>query len=357
MDQGSNAITERLAAYSAVATSLALCSDRTLSELIDAASPLGTGIGGRSVRLDADGTPVFVKLVPLTALELRPGLTRSTANVFGLPAYCHYGLGSPGFGAWRELAVHTMTTNWVLAGQFHGFPLMYHWRVLPGPAPALPEELADVERAVARWGGRDEVGARIQALAQSTASIALFLEYFPDNLNQWLGTRMKAGDDAADRACAMVEAELAAGVSFMNARGLLHFDGHFNNILTDGQRLYFADYGLALSSRFELSADEAAFAARHRTYDRCYTVTHLVRWLVTAVHGCGWDELDAPVRAYARGEQPAGIPAAAATILLRYAPVAAVMGEFYRQLQQESLETPYPLEKLRQVSTETARPG
>ncbi|WP_406418196.1 hypothetical protein [Streptomyces sp. NBC_01614] len=36
---------------------------------------------------------------------------RSTANVLRLPAYFHHGIGSPGFGAWRELAVHTMTTN------------------------------------------------------------------------------------------------------------------------------------------------------------------------------------------------------------------------------------------------------
>ncbi|MFI7135214.1 hypothetical protein ACIBQ1_56840 [Nonomuraea sp. NPDC050153] len=34
----------------------------------------------------------------------------------------------------------------------------------------------------------------------------------------------------------------------MNSRGLLHFDAHFENILTGGQRLYFADYGLAVSA-------------------------------------------------------------------------------------------------------------
>ena len=61
----------------------------------------------------------------------------------------------------------------------------------------------------------------------------------------------------------MVERKLDAGTAFMNARGLLHFDAHFDNILTDGQRLYFADYGLALSSRFDLSEDEATFFDRH----------------------------------------------------------------------------------------------
>ena len=34
---------------------------------------------------------------------------------------------------------------------------------------------------------------------------------------------------------------------------------HSKNILTDGQRLYFADFGLAVSPRFELSNDEVDF--------------------------------------------------------------------------------------------------
>ncbi|MBA9048560.1 hypothetical protein BJ996_005291 [Streptomyces phaeogriseichromatogenes] len=139
----------RSAAHGTVATSLARRSDRRLGELVDAAVPLGTGIGGRCALLEVDGKPVFVKRVPLTELERRPEHVRSTANLFGLPTFCQYGIGGPGFGAWRELAVQIMTTNWVLGGRFRGFPLMYHWRVLPDTAPTPAPELADVERAVA----------------------------------------------------------------------------------------------------------------------------------------------------------------------------------------------------------------
>lgn len=56
----------RLTAYSAVSTFLALHSDRLLSELVDSALPLGSGIGGTSALLKVDGKPVFVKRVPLT---------------------------------------------------------------------------------------------------------------------------------------------------------------------------------------------------------------------------------------------------------------------------------------------------
>jgi hypothetical protein len=100
----------------------------------------------------------------------------------------------------------------------------------------------------------------------------------------------------------MVERELGAGPSFMNSRGLLHFDAHFENILTDGRRLYFTDYGLAISSQFELSQDEAGFFGRHQAYDRRYTATYLVNWLVTALYGYQKQDREgrhALVRAYA----------------------------------------------------------
>lgn len=333
----------RLAAYSAVSTALALLSDRALQRALDAAAPIGSGIGGKSALLEVGGMPVFVKRVPLTDLERRPQNVRSTANLFGLPAFCHYGIGGPGFGAWRELAVHTMTTNWVLAGGFEGFPLMYHWRVVPDSTP-LPEEFADVERAVAYWGGGSQVRRRIEELRSSSASIALFLEYIPHNVFNWLGEQIDVGGQGFDRACTMVEQSLKAGIAFMNARGLLHFDAHFQNMLTDGRRLYVADYGLAISSRFELSQEEHSFFERHRDYDRRYGAMYMSQWLVTALFGGGRDERESRLRAYARGEAPTGMPETAAAILARDAPTAVVMTDFFHALQHESRQTPYPVE-------------
>ncbi len=165
----------RLAAYGSVATSLALLSDLALQQALDAAEPVGSGIGGKSVLLEVAGRPVFVKRVPLTDLELRPENVHSTANLFELPMFCHYGIGGPGFGAWRELAAHAMTTNWALAGEFAGVPLMYHWRVLPDTTP-LPQELADVDRVVEYWGGGAQIRRRLEEQRSSSASLALFLD-------------------------------------------------------------------------------------------------------------------------------------------------------------------------------------
>ncbi|GAA3885974.1 protein kinase family protein [Streptomyces lannensis] len=345
----------RLADYGAVSTSLALRSDRQLGELVDAAVPLGSGIGGRSALLEVGRKPVFVKRVPLTDMELLPEHVRSTANLFGLPTFCQYGVGGPGpvgpsFGAWRELAVHIMTTNWVLGRQYQGFPLMYHWRVLPDTS-ALSGELPDVERAVDYWGGGPKVRRRIEALQQSSASLALFLEYIPQTLHEWFVEQVQADDESADRACSLVEDGLEAGTSFMNARGLLHFDAHFQNILTDGRRLYFGDYGLSLSSQFDLSPSETSFFELHRTYDRCYTRSWLVNWLITHLYGYKYEreERCALIRACAEGEDPLGGPQEARAILSRHAPLAAVMTDFYGKVQDESRQTPYPSEALRRA--------
>jgi hypothetical protein len=350
----------RRAVHCDVSTTLALYGDRALRELVDGATPLGTGIGGKSALLDVGGTPVFVKQVALTDLEREAANYRSTANVFGLPPVYQYGVGGPSFGVWRELAAYTMTTNWVLGDGHEGFPLMYHWRVLPDLTLPLPAELTDVERIVAHGGGESAVRARVEALRQSSACVVLFLEYIPQNLHQWLGTRVgtgaTAGGQHADRAIAMVERELAAGTSFMNARGLLHFDAHFENILTDGRRLYFTDFGLSLSSRFELSCAEADFFEEHQTYDRCYTISWLVNWLVTAVYGYGRQERGAFMHACAEGQSPpktspvsGDVPEAARAILTRHTPLAAVFSDFYGGILDKGRGIPYPLAEIRRI--------
>ncbi|WP_411147948.1 protein kinase family protein [Streptomyces sp. A30] len=338
----------RLAAHSELATSLALLSDHELAGLVESGVPVGTGIGGQVLHVDVDGRRVFVKRVPLTDTELLPEHARSTADVFGLPSSCHYGIGKgPGFGAWRELAVHTMTTDWVLTGAFPGFPLTHHWRVLPDEPRPLPEELADVDRTVAYWGGSPQVRECLEALRTATASLTLFLEYIPHTLHDWLDARIRTED--ADAACALVERGLTEAADFLRERQLLHFDAHFNNILTDGRQLYFADYGLALSSRFRLTPPEHAFFDRHHDYDRAYATSYFVNWLATALHGYGRDDREAFIRACADSARPEGMPRAAVRIITRHAPLTAVLNDFFRRLDREGTLTPYPYEEIRRA--------
>ncbi len=77
---------------------------------------------------------------------------RSTAHLFGLPTFYLYEVGSTGFGAWRGLAVHIMTANLLLGNAYEGFPLMYHWRVLPNypPLPRARRRVWGVDGTIAR---------------------------------------------------------------------------------------------------------------------------------------------------------------------------------------------------------------
>ncbi|MFD0887752.1 protein kinase family protein [Streptosporangium algeriense] len=350
----------RLAGYGTASTQLSLLSDHRLGEVVAAATPLGSGIGGRSAELDVDGTRVFVKRVPLTDIELRPENVRSTANVFELPTFYQYGVGSAGFGAWRELAVHTMTTNWVLGDEYAGFPLMYHWRVLPDSAPeGFTDELGGLEGAVAHWEGSPAVRDRLEAIGRSSCSLVLFLEHVPYTLAGWLAdhrrTAVPGGGDGSH--FRWVEEALMSGAAFMSSRGLVHFDAHFANILTDGRRLYFSDFGLALSSRFDLSADESDFLSDHLAYDRCYTASHLLRYhLLDDVRGD--TERGVFLRDWIAGRRPGGIPPGISDIIDRHARPTVVLDSFFHRLFTESKRTPFPAAEIeRQPGTGATTPS
>jgi hypothetical protein len=248
-----------MSAYATASSHLALLSDLALERMVGQAPQVRPGIGGTSARLEVEGVQVFVKQVPVTERELLPGNLRSTANLFGLPGFYQYGLGSAGFGAWRELAAHIMTTNWVLSDEHRAFALLYHWRVLPGPVATegVFAEFGGLDGAVAHWDGSAAVRDRLQGLRHSPSRLVLFLEHVPQTLAAWM-----ADQDVS--AFAWVDAQLADTTAFMREHGLAHFDAHFLNILTDGHALYFSDFGLALSDRFDLSDQERAFLREHR---------------------------------------------------------------------------------------------
>ena len=54
------------------------------------------------------GSKVFVKRLPVTKMEYDNMF--STKNMYGLPTYYNYGVGSAGFGVFRELITHIKTT-------------------------------------------------------------------------------------------------------------------------------------------------------------------------------------------------------------------------------------------------------
>lgn len=250
---------KRLESHAKCKRALEALSDSALIAAVARAAPLARGIGGTVCAMPVEGGEVFVKTVRLTALE--QANPQSTANLFGLPLRYQYGLSSAGFGAWRELAAHQLTTGWVTSGAHPAFPLLHHWRVLPRE----PEENPALERQVAAWGGDLKIRNRLAAMEAATQSVVLFLERFPQDLRSLL---IEGTPD-------WVEPALLDVTAFLSSKGFVHFDAHFQNLVTDGKALYLTDFGQALSEDFTLTPEEREFLNRHLQFDRTYVQAKL----------------------------------------------------------------------------------
>jgi len=245
----------RRAKYFVLSGLLAQVSNTELTTLLGDSGSAGGW--GTTATIVVGRTKVFVKRVPVMDVEYDNMF--STANHYDLPTFYNYGVGSAGFGVFRELVAHVKTTNWVLDGSEPNFPLMYHYRIMPTPAS---EEVMDEERHngyVKYWNGdpgiarykRDRHAARFQ--------LVLCLEHFPHVLGGWLPHHVEGSE--------VVIREMRRTLAFLREHGIVHFDVHFGNILVNHGIPYLSDFGLVLDKSFALSTPELAFFKRHADYD------------------------------------------------------------------------------------------
>ncbi|HTX51598.1 MAG TPA: hypothetical protein VME40_19650, partial [Caulobacteraceae bacterium] len=320
----------------AVSAHLAALGDVDLGALIARGDPVDVRGRVRPVKLNVEGVPVFLKAVPLTDLERRSGNLHATRNLFRLPLYYQYGVGSLGFGAWRELAASRMASDFVLSGVCERFPLLYHWRVIPREPTPLDDAWRERRaRYVAYWNDSAAIEARLEAFRAATASVALFLEYVPESLDTYLRRRLREDRAAGEAAMVWAHDQLDEVATFLGAQDVSHFDLHYHNVLTDGRAVYVTDFGLALGSGFELSPGERRFFERRRLYDRCYLANYLVAWLR--------EFEDAAPRTGALAER-----------LERYRPVSDVMAAFILALREQGKTTPYPAARLERAFAQVA---
>ncbi|MCA9678595.1 MAG: hypothetical protein KC464_26445 [Myxococcales bacterium] len=312
---------------------LARASDDELMGLLS--SPRLHEVGNAALRLPDDVGLVFVKLLPMTALELAPQHHGTTVNRYQLPPYYQYRIGSCGLGAWRELEVHRAANDWVLSGRCGRFPLLHHWRVLP-----LVPTGHDDRRELRHWGDDPAIPARVAAIAAATSSAVLFLEHFPTTLGAQVRRQLTATDD---RVALLLELErsLTELLDFVHGQGVIHLDAHLENLLGDGTETYLTDFGLAVSRGFELSAAEVRFFEAHRNFDRCTVINALVRAL--AIHHDPRPDYRQSLRELAAGT-PCPLAAASArdrAYLLRRTPLTLAVGALYDRLLAD-ITSPYP---------------
>ena len=247
--------------------------DALLALLGDAPSTAGWGCS-RPVTID--GVPVFSKSVPLTARELEQ---RTTLNLFDLPTWYSYGVGSAGFGVFRELAMHQRTTSWVLDGAIETLPLTYHHRILPRTGAVRTRSDEELDTYQAAWDGSAVIREFVAARQDAPFELVLFLEHVPHVLHTWLEQNLEAIPE-------MVPG-MRRTLEFLRRQGVIHFDAHLANILTDGERLFLVDFGLALDRRFDLSPAERAFFDGHQHYDPGLFLTCLFRPVYALRRGWG----------------------------------------------------------------------
>ncbi len=246
----------RRARYAKLSTELAHLDDAALRSLVGI--PAGDSGWGATRIVELAGDRVFVKIIPLTDLE--QARAYSTRNHYRLPPYYQYGVGSAGFGAWREIISYLKTTNWVLEDAIATFPLTYHVRVLGRVARAgVGTGPPDLEQYVRYWNSSRGVERFLTERAGGTYEALIFLELLPYSLTDWLAIR------PADTT--RLVGQLCDTVAFLRGQGIVHFDAHLGNLMTDGEHVYLTDFGLVLDARFTLTTREREFLDRHRLFD------------------------------------------------------------------------------------------
>lgn len=251
----------RLNRYERLSAALAAMSDGALRAKLDAAP--STQGWGRSQVIKVGRDRVFVKRVPLTDKELLHPY--STRNHFRLPLFYNYGVGSAGFGAYRELRTHQRATEWVLGGESENFPLMFHHRIIMCGSQRAGKHAVDAH--VRYWNGSKRIGAFMQARGNASHELLVFIEHFPLTVARWASK--------SEARAHWVDDEMSSAVRHLRRKRVIHFDGHSQNIVTDGVRAYLTDFGLALDRSFELTDSEVAFYKRHTGYDRAYNAATL----------------------------------------------------------------------------------
>ncbi len=239
--------------YFSLNTKLSYSSDALICDKLEKGD-LGKKGWGTNHIIKIGNTKVFAKKIPLTQVEFDNSF--STKNHYDLPMTYNYGIGSAGFGAFRELFLHIKTTNWVLSKKCLNFPLMYHYRIIKRTNKASKK---DYKSYFKYWENNSSIKSYIKARDNSPYELVLFLEYIPQTFRDYLKKDKSQ--------FAKITNEVLNAIQFLKSNNIIHMDMHFLNILTDGSSPYITDFGLGLDKTFDLSTEEKSFFSRHRNYD------------------------------------------------------------------------------------------
>ena len=347
-----------------------LCSTRLASradrDLLSHLKKLPNTTGwGRNQIMNVAGKRVFVKRIQVTDREMDN--LHSTRNFYRLPTYYNYGVGSAGFGGFRELLSHVKTTNWVLQGAIENFPLMYHHRIVP--FARKPSTMSDKqpEGYVRYWNGSKRIGQYMLDRSRANFEVLIFLEHFPYTLGPWMSTHQ-------DRFAWMLD-EMRRTVQFLQANKVIHFDAHAMNMLTDGQRVYLTDFGLVSDMDFDLDETERKFFSANKHYDEGEVIYNLGSYLARRFMGLSDSKKTDLLNRYALkpneymrlanslvvnvedivARDLIKLDPNYVALLIKYRPIISLMNEFYIKMRAGSRKNfPFEHAKLKRLLRQVA---
>jgi serine/threonine protein kinase len=207
---------------------------------------------GENTIIEINQTKIFVKSIIITDLEYKNKY--NTSNLYNLPLYYNYGIGSAGINCWRELMTHIKTTNYVLNEQCLNFPLLYHYRIIEEENKNL------IEYDLEYWNSNKNIKEYIDSKNKSKYRLLLFIEYFPNNLHNWLLENENNINIFYKQSIKIID--------FLNSNNIIHFDTHADNFIVDSNNtIYLTDFGLVLDKEFNLITDELKFYEINKYYD------------------------------------------------------------------------------------------
>jgi tRNA A-37 threonylcarbamoyl transferase component Bud32 len=206
---------------------------------------------------------VFAKVIPVTDVDIFN--MYDTANIHNLPLYYNYGIGSAGFGCWRELNFHIKASNWVLNKVCVNFPILYHHRIVKSSRIKMAEYVYDPNMAK-RWNRNKAIEKYTKKRSEASHFVILCLEYFPSALNKTLN----------DKNIQWYLKQANCINTFLRKNKVIHFDPHPGNFITDGKLIVLTDYGLVLDKKFNLSEEEIDFFDKHTNFCSSYIIGNLL---------------------------------------------------------------------------------
>lgn len=258
----------RIHKYFALSTAISYMSDKQISALM---KDKESSARGKNVIVTINNQKVFIKKIPLTKLEYDNQF--DTANLYNLPTFYNYGIGSAGINAYRELEMHIKTTNWVLNGDIENFPLMYHYRIIRNDTSLKHfKDKNEIEKYVKKWNNDKNIEKYIIARDNAEYEILLFIEYFQNILYEWLKPDAKQ--------ITYYISQIIKIVDFLKKNNIIHFDAHAANIVSDGEKIYLTDFGLVLDMNFNLTKEEERFFKNNNYYDYAMILSNIIRPLL-----------------------------------------------------------------------------